>query len=602
MSGTYTGKLLRVNLTTSEIKKEEIPENLMKDFIGGRGLGTKYFSDEVPADVDPLSIDNKLIFAAGPLTGTIAPTGARYMVVTKAPLTQTIASSNSGGDFGAQLKHAGYDVIIFEGKAKSPVYLSIIDDKVEINDASHLWGKDVYETTDLLVESSGDKHTKVACIGPAGEKLVKLAAIMNDKYRAAGRNGVGAVMGTKNLKAIITRGHNKLKAQNHDLFKKLVKAKIEAIKKDGITGEGLPALGTKVLDNIINENGLYPTRNFQEGVFASTNEVCGEALVEKGYLVKNKACYACPISCGRVVKLPNGEEGEGPEYETGWAYGADCDVDDLNAITQANNLCNRLGLDTISAGATLAAAMELYEKGFIKKEEFGKAPELKFGSSEAIVYYTRLMAYREGFGDKLAEGSYRLADSYGHPELSMTVKKQEIPAYDPRGVQGHALQYATSNRGGCHVRGYLISPEILGVPEKLDPQALEGKAAWVKAFQDLTAVIDACGLCLFTSFVLGADDYRELLNAATGFDYTTDELMKTGDRIWTLEKQFNMKAGFTIKDDTLPPRFLKEPMPEGPQKGAVVKLDQLLPQYYELRGWDSKGVPTQETLTALGLK
>ncbi len=602
MPGTYTGKLLRINLKTGDIKNENIPEDLMEKYIGGRGLGTRYFFDEVSPQVDPLSHENKLIFATGPLTGTFAPTGGRYMVVTKGPLTGTIASSNSGGDFGAYLKMAGYDIIIFEGKAEKPVYISILDDKVEIKDAAHLWGKDTYETTDTLIEDFGDKMAKVACIGPAGEKLVKFASIMNDKYRAAGRTGVGAVMGSKNLKAIVVKGNKKPQPPDRDAFIALVKNLNERIKTNPVTGEGLPALGTKVLDNIINENGLYPTNNFQEGVFAKTSEVCGEALVEKGYLVKNKACYACPISCGRVVTLPNGEEGEGPEYETGWAYGANCGVDDLVAITTANNLCNRLGLDTITAGATVAAAMELYEKGLIKKEELDNGPELNFGSSESIVYYTRKMAYREGIGDKMAEGSYRLAEGYGHPELSMSVKKQEIPAYDPRGVQGQALQYATSNRGGCHVRGYMISPEILGVPEKLDTQVLDGKAQWVKIFQDLTAIIDSCGMCLFTSFALGADDYKDLLNGATGFGYSTESLMETGDRIWTMERMFNQAAGITPDQDTLPPRFLKDPMPDGPQKGAVVQLDKLLPEYYKLRGWSPEGVPTAETLGKLSLK
>ncbi len=600
MANSFWGKLLRVNLTNGTIKEEEIPEEKMKMFLGARGLGSKYLADEIDPKIDPLSPENKLIFAPGPLSGTTAPTGGRYDVITKGPLTGTIAASNSGGFFGAEVKFAGYDMIIVEGRSEKPVYISIRDNDVKIEDASDLWGKDVYETTDLLLEKFGDKRARVACIGPAGEKLVKFAAIMNDKDRAAGRTGVGAVMGSKNLKAIVVRGTKRVEVANPEEFKAVVKEKIDILKENGTTGQGLPTYGTKVLDNIINQNGLYPTHNFQTGVFEGTEPISGEALVDK-YLVRNKACFACPIGCGRVTKLPSGLEGEGPEYETGWAFGADCGVSDLNAIVEANFICNKLGLDTISTGTTIAAAMELYEKGYLPKEMIEKGPEPRFGSSEAIVYYAWAIGNRKGLGDKLAEGSYRFADSLGHPELSMSVKKQELPAYDPRGAQGHGLEYATSNRGGCHVRGYMISPEILGSPEKLDPQQIEGKDQWVKTFQDLTAVIDAAGLCLFTSFALGLSDYTDLVNAATGFNYKDEELLQVGERIWNLERVFNIKAGVGPEQDTLPKRLLEEPMPDGPNKGHVVRLSEMLPRYYKIRGWDEKGYPTDEKLKELGI-
>lgn len=592
--------VLRVDLGSGSITKEVVPEEMVKNYLGGRGLASKIIYDEISPDVDPLGPENKLIFATGLLTGTPAPTGGRYMVVTKGPLSGTIASSNSGGFFGAELKFTGHDMIIFEGKSKKPVYLSIIDDKVELKDGSEIWGKTVPETTEYLKQAVGEDKAKVSCIGPAGENLVLFASIMNDENRAAGRTGVGAVMGSKNLKAVVVKATEKNMEYNKDKLMKVVKKHTRMLKENGITGEGLPKLGTKVLDNIINENGLYPTRNFQYGTFDGVEEISGEALIEKGYLQKNKGCYACPIRCGRDVKLPNGRTGEGPEYETGWAYGADCGVNDLNAIVEANFLCNELGLDTISAGTTIAAAMELYEKGYINKEELNNGPEIRFGSSEAIVYYTRAIAYREGFGDKLAEGSYRLAKAKGHPEISMSVKRQELPAYDPRGVQGHGLQYATSNRGGCHVRGYLISPEILGVPEKLDPQEVKGKPEWVKIFQDLTAVIDSIGLCLFSSFALGADEYCELVNAATGFDLSTEEFLKAGERIYTLERKFNLDAGITPDEDTLPKRFLEDPLPDGPQKGAVSRLNELLPEYYDVRGWPD-GIPSEEKLKELNI-
>src|SRR6056297_3669719 len=601
MGKIYEYQVLRVDLTNEEVKHEKISGENVKNYLGGRGLASKILYDEIDPTIDALSPENKLIYATGLLTGTAASTGGRYMVVTKGPLTGTIASSNSGGFFGAELRFSGNDIIIFEGKAERPLYLSIMGEKIELKDASHLWGKTVYETTDMLIEESGNKKARVSCIGPAGENLVKCASIMNEKDRAAGRTGVGAVMGSKNLKALVVKADENQVEYFKDEMMKVVKKQTKMLKEDGVTGEGLPALGTKVLDNIINSHGSYPTRNFQSGTFDKTEEISGEALVEKGYLQSNKGCYGCPIRCGRDVELPNGRSGEGPEYETGWAFGADCGVDDLNAITEANFLCNELGIDTISAGTTIACAMELYEKGYIDKEELQNGPELNFGSSESIVYYTKQLAYREGFGDKLAMGSYRLADSKGHPELSMSVKKQELPAYDPRGVQGHGLNYVTSNRGGCHVRGYMISPEVLGVPEKLDPQELEGKPEWVIIFQDLTAIIDSIGMCLFTSFALGLDDYREIVNAGTKFDYTSDSLLETGERIYNLERQFNLEAGITPDEDKLPERF-DEPLPDGPQKGINSKYKELLPKYYKKRGWEEDGYISDKKLEEMGIK
>ncbi|MCD6419107.1 MAG: aldehyde ferredoxin oxidoreductase family protein [Synergistetes bacterium] len=601
MLSGYMGKILRVNLTERSVKVEELNEEIAKGFIGARGLAEKILYDEVDPKTDPLSPKNKLIFATGPLTGTIAPTGGRYDLVTIGALNHRIAASNSGGFFGAELKLAGYDLLIVEGKADKPVYIWINDEHVEIKDASHLWGKDVYETTDRITEELGDKKIKVACIGQAGENLVKFSAVMNDKYRAAGRTGVGAVMGSKALKAIAVRGTKKVKIASEAKFKEAMKKAMDLIKSNGVTSQGLPTYGTMVLNNIIDQHGLYPTRNFQDGTFEHVEDVSGEKLKET-YLVKNRACFACPIGCGRVCRLPDGEEGEGPEYETSWAFSADCGVNDLIAVIKANNLCNKYGLDTISTGATIAAAMELYEKGYLKDEELQGGPKLNFGNAEAITYYTKAIALREGLGDKLAEGSLKFAQNYGHPELSMSAKGQELPAYDPRGAQGHALEYATSNRGGCHVRGYMISPEILGVPEKLDPFSTEGKAKWVKIFQDLTAIIDSEGLCLFTSFALSLEEYTELYNAVVGTNYSPDEMLKLGEKIWNLEKLFNLKAGFGKGDDTLPERFLKEPMPSGAAKGQVVQLGKTLPEYYKLRGWNEEGIPTDEKLRELGLK
>ena len=594
-------RVLHVDLSSGQIKRQELDDEVARKFIGGRGAGTYLLGTLLKGQEDAFSPENPLIFATGPLTGTAAPTGGRYMAICKSPLTNLVACSNSGGQFGAELKRTGTDLLLITGKASEPVYLLLEDEKTEIRPASHLWGRDTHFTTAAIKKELEMEGAKIACIGPAGENLVRFACIINDLHRAAGRSGVGAVMGSKNLKAVVVKGSSRPEAKDNELFMDVVKDRVKTLQENPVTGQGLPSLGTKVLDNIINEHGAYPTRNFQTGVFESTDEVCGEALVEKGYLKKNRGCYACPIKCARVTELPTGAKGEGPEYESGWALGAAVGVKDLIAITEANYLCNLLGLDTISCGLTLACAMELFEKGIIKREELQGGPALEFGSSEALVFYTQKMAYRDGFGKNLAEGSLRLAKSYNAPELAMAVKGQELPAYDPRGVQGQGLSYATSNRGGCHVRGYLIAPEVLGIPEKLDPQATEGKAQWVKVFQDLTAVIDSMGMCLFTSFALGAEDYLALLNAFTGRGYTLEEMMECGERIWNLERALNIRFGMSPESDTLPERLLKEPMPEGPQKGNTVRLSEMLPEYYKLRGWDENGIPSGETLKRLGL-
>lgn len=593
----YQGKILRVNLSAGTCTTEALELDKAKKFIGGRGLGTKLFMEEVSPTIEPFDEANKLIVATGPLTGTPTPTGGRYMVVTKSPLTGTIACSNSGGYWGAELKFAGYDVIIIEGKAKEPVYLMIEDDKVEIRKAAHIWGKVVSETTKILQQEIPEK-SRVMTIGPAGEKLSYMAAIMNEVDRAAGRSGVGAVMGSKNLKAITVRGTQKVAVANEEALKEVVKSCTTKIRENGVTGQGLPTYGTAVLVNIINENGVFPTNNFQTSQFDRAEEISGETLTEK-YLVRKDPCYRCPIACGRYCKVDD-IEGGGPEYETIWAFGGDCGVSDMGAVIKANYWCNEMGLDTISTGATIAAAMELFQKGLITPSELGGIP-LEFGNNDAVVTWTKMIGMREGFGDKMADGSYRLADAYGVPELSMSVKKQELPAYDPRGIQGQALQYATSNRGGCHVRGYMISPEILGLPEKLDRFTLEGKAAWVKIFQDLTAFIDASGLCLFTSFAMGAQDYADMISAVIGVDMTAEDVLTSGERIWNIERQFNLAAGISPAQDTLPKRLLQDEIVDGPSKGSITHLSVLLPEYYNLRGWGTDGIPTAERKALLGL-
>ena len=597
------GKFLRVNLTDGTIKEEKISDEVLKMFIGGRGLGVKILYDELKPGVDPLSPENKIVILTGPLTGTAAPSSGRWCSVTKSPLTGTIHDSHSGGYFGPELKFAGFDGIIIEGVSEKPVYLWIHDGEAELRDASHLWGKDTHDTTDMICKELGDEKIKVACIGPAGENLVKIAGIINDKHRAAGRGGHGAVFGSKKLKAIAVRGTQRVPITSEEAFREAARRALDKIKESAVTSQSLPAYGTAVLVNIINEQGLFPTRNFQTGVFPTATRISGETMAET-ILVKKKPCWGCPIACGRVTKVPPWSpysgEGEGPEYETIWAFGAQCGVDNLEAIAKANYLCNELGLDTISMGHVIGTAMELYEKGYIKPEQT-RGVDLKFGNVEAVVELTWRTAYRSGLGDDLAEGSKRLAEKYGAPELSMDVKGQELPAYDPRGAQGHGLGYATSNRGGCHLRAYMISAEILGIPEKLDPLTTEGKAKWVITFQDLFATCDSLVLCKFVTFAFGAEEFADMLSAATGWNLTADDVMKIGERIYNLERAFNIREGFKGREeDTLPKRLLEEPMPEGPVKGYVVKLNEMLDEYYSLRGWKD-GVPTKDKLRELGL-
>ncbi|MEM4216626.1 MAG: 3-hexulose-6-phosphate synthase [Candidatus Methanomethylicaceae archaeon] len=607
--GGYMGKILRVNLSSKEISVEDLDMDIASSFIGGRGYGAKILFDELPVGIDPLSPENKLIFMTGPLTGTAAPTSGRYSVSTKSPATGTVFDANSGGHFGVELKRAGFDGIIFEGASETPVYLSVMNGKAELRDASNLWGLDVFETESRLKQIVNDSFARVACIGPAGERLVKIAAIMNEKHRTAARGGVGAVMGSKKLKAIVVRGSSEIPLANRYAFMKEVKHSIEVIKGHPITGDGLGRYGTAVLVHIINKAGIFPVRNYSTGVFEDAEKVSGEYMA-KTILKGKKGCFACPIMCGRVtkVKLPSGEivESEGPEYETIWSLGPNCGINDIEAIAYANDLCNRYGIDTISMGQTIGFLMACFENGKVKPEDIGFAP--KFGNTEALQKLITMTAFRQGIGDILAEGTKRAAAKLGGEEYAMHVKGLELPAYDPRGAKGMALAYATSNRGGCHLRAFMIAPEILSVPRYLNPNAYDNKAALTKVMQDVFAVLDSLVLCkyttlaLFSTLLFEPDFYARLLTTATGFYVDREEFYKIGERIYNLERLFNVREGFCRKDDYLPRRLLEVPMPEGPAKGETVDMDRLLNEYYAVRGWDYNGIPTDKKVSQLGLK
>lgn len=608
--GGWTGKLLRVNLTSGTSRVEDIPQDWLRDYIGGRGVADMYLWKEVDPRVDPYAPDNKLIFATGPLTGTPVSCGARYMVVTKGALTGAITTSNSGGHWGPELRFAGYDLLLIEGKAPKPSYVLIYDDSVQIRDAAGWWGKTVSETEDGLRGELGIPGLRIASIGPAGEKLVRFACIVNDKHRAAGRSGVGAVMGSKNLKAVAVRGTRGLKIAKPAEF---MAAMWDMRKRMAVNPgrQGFTELGTAPTIDLTNAFGGCPTRNFESGQFEHAENLNGHAIRDTRMLT-NKACFACTIACGRVTRLP-GEiadkylvnthprnwrtAGEGPEYEAAWALGADTGVGDLDAVLKANWLCNDLGMDPISMGATLAAAMELYERGILTDKQV-EMP-LKFGSGAALVRMIEATGYREGFGDELAEGSKRMGEKFQHPEVFMGVKGQEFPAYDPRGFQGMGVAYATCNRGACHLRAWTPGIETSG---QHDPHAPAGKSEWVAHEQNRTTAHDATGVCLFTGAAGGPlEDLAACTAAATGVPYTIDDFVKAGERMWNLERLWNLRAGLTAADDTLPQRLLKEGHKSGPAKGVVVHLDQMLPVYYQARGWDTQGVPSHEKLLELGL-
>lgn len=613
IEGGWTGCVLRVNLTRGEVRREALDPRLARDYVGGRGIGARLLWDEVDPEIDPLSPENLLVFATGPLTGTNASCGARYMVVTKGPLTGCITTSNSGGRWGPELKFAGYDLLALEGRSPEPVYLWILDDRVELRPAADLWGKGVFETEDEIRRETGVVDCSIASIGPAGENGVLYAAIVNDKFRAAGRSGVGAVMGSKNLKAIAVRGTGGVRVADPAALMAAQWAQKEVLSKAPLTSEGLPAYGTLALMNVINEHGALPTRNYKEAQFEGAESISGEELAQTR-LASNKACFACTIACGRVSNISNEGVGrytlktsprnwhhatEGPEYENAWSLGADCGVDDLDAILKSNLLCNDLGMDPISLGATIAASMELYEAGVLSEEQTGMP--LPFGSGEALVAMTEATGFRRGFGDEIAQGSKRLGEKLGHPEVFMGVKGQEFPAYDPRALQGMGLGYATSNRGACHLRAYTVSAEVVGEPEPMDPRATEGKAQLTVDMQNISTAVDATGLCIFLTFGNTLSDLTPLVAAATGIAYTDDDLIRAGERIWNLERLWNLRAGIEPSEDKLPKRMLDDAIPAGPAAGEVNRLSEMLPEYYRLRGWSEDGRPGVEKLEDLGI-
>jgi len=601
----YAGKLLYVDLSKGSFEEHETPAQLARAFLGGRGLGAAILYKELASGVDPLGPKNVLIFMTAPAVGTPLPACPRWAVVTKSPLTGSYLCASSGGFFGPELRFAGYDGIVIKGKSKKPVYLYINDGKAELRDAKELWGKLTNETELEIRKQLKDNRVRVACIGPAGEQLVKIASIQNDQ-RSIGRGGAGAVMGSKRLKAVAVRGHGKVEVADEEGLMNLTR-ELRTKMKETQAVKNFSIWGTPQFADPVNEAGIFPTRNFQEGVFEGEPKTNARAMREQ-IVKRDTACYACPIACGKYSFIAEGKYAgtmvEGPEYETLWAFGAQCGVDDLGAIAAANMWCDRYGLDTISAGNAIGFAMECYERRLLTPKRCDGL-KLKFGNHEVFAELLRKMAHREGVGALLCDGVRVAAKKIGKgsKDFAIHVKGMELPAYDPRGAWGMALAYSTSCRGGCHLKAWTLGAEVFEA--KYDRFSTEGKAKLVVGLQNTRAAMDSTGVCIIGSRAIGTEEMARIMSTATGWSFTAERILEAGERIYTLERLLAVREGITRKDDTLPPRLLNEALPSGPSKGVRLRkedLDQMLNEYYKLRGWNKNGVPTRAKLEELELK
>lgn len=607
----YHGRVLEVDLSTGSIKVEPLAPQDALLYLGGRGLGTKLLYDRIDPKVNPLGPDNIIVIATAPLIGSQAPTAARGHMVYKSPLTGCIGTSNSGGAWAYGFKATGYDALIIRGCSSHPVFIDISPGKVEIGDASHLWGKTTHEATDILTAESrpGDSY-RALVIGPAGENLVLYAAVANEKNRVYGRCGPGAVFGSKKLKAIRVRGKERITVADEARYRAGLDQALYLMKQAPITKRLLRELGTSGLILLINLINMLPHRNFLDVEHDEdrVERISGEAFA-RSYLEKAGSCYLCPIGCQRhtAVKSDDGSvlKGEGPEYETAVMTGPVCDIYDPEAIIRANYRANELGLDTISFGGTLACAMELFEKGYLKPENTGGL-ELRFGRSDLLEKLVELTAYRQGIGALLADGSYRLARRFGHPELAMQVKKLEIPGYDPRASYAQALGYMTSPTGACHLRGgYAVSLAFFGGTREIPRFSLLQSPIAIRNMQNTGILQDSLGVCRFTGFAFSVDPWARMVSGITGHDYSTARLEEIANRIATLERLFNLEAGLNPEEeDLLPARFAEVPIiAEG--KPRVISFDQqyqMRRDYYRARGWNDDGSLSQELLRVLRIE
>jgi len=595
----WQGKILRIDLSEGICRTEPLPVDLMNDYIGGRGMCDRILFDEIDPQIDALSPANKLIFATGPLTGTGAPAASRFIASAKSPLSNCVSSPCCGGYFGANLKYSGHDLLIFEGKSPEPVYVAILNDRVEITPAKDLWGKLCTDTEHLIradmkarygLDNWALNSMGIANIGPAGERLVRFACIMSDGGRAAGRSGLGAVMGSKNLKAVAALGTGQVNIADVEGFRKTV---MEFYQEGRDNGELYKRrrYGTWGLPGRANASKTQAAFNFKEGYFAEFAKYEDPEVIRDLIRVRDEACFSCPFGCSKRSRIKDPEyplTAKGPEHETMALVGSNCGLGDMEDICRANYLCNELGMDTITTGAMVSCAMELFEEGFLPEKDLGYP--LEFGNKNMFKLLKEI-ANREGVGDLMAQGGVTFGGKYGHPELFMGIKGMGIPAWHPQALDALGLQYATCNTGGSHTKSTM--PFYEG---RKDPAHF---VEFTKKDQDYLAAADSGVLCwIIYHGPLWGEKLTQWLTYVTGNPYTQDGLERLGERIWNLERLFNMKAGVTGKDDTLPPRILKEPR----VKNRVVQLDGLLAEYYQMRGWDKSGVPTKEKLKELALE
>ena len=584
-------KVLKIDLSSGKVEKDSIDARSVEKFIGGRGLGAALIAPFASSGVDPLRDDVPLVLAAGPLTGAGIPSGDRFSLSTVSPLTGTVMDTNSGGRLGRSLRRAGADLLVIRGSSDQPVYLAVEDGDVRLEPARELWGLTVPQTLDRLRERWG-KTAGMSVIGPAGENGVRYASIMTERMRAMGRGGAGAVMGYKNLKAIVAAGSGKVPIYDRARLKIVLEESNRWLRAHPVTSKALPALGTPMLVKICTRAGIFPVNNFQGVAVGEDQAYSGEELLRR-YTVGSAGCTGCYIQCGRVTEAA-GFRGEGPEYESLWALGPDLGIDDLEKIIPVAHRCNELGMDTISAGGTISCAMELAQRNI-------RQSSLCFGEPRNLLDIIDDIALRRGEGKELGEGSRLLARNAGFEEYAMQVKGMELPGYDPRGAQGQGLAYATSNRGGCHLRGgYLIAREILGIPKKVQGTQVLGKGGHVARAQDFGAVADSLSVCRFATFALAPEYWSRMVNAVTGWDIGGEDLIRAGERIINLERILNQKMGIGPELDTLPPRFTGEPLTEGACAGEVVHLDDLLAEYYAHRDWPG-GIPSENRKKELEL-
>lgn len=595
--GGYANQIAWVDLTKGNVELKPIPEDLALKYIGGRGLGVKFVFDNGP-EVDPLSPENILCFMNGPLTGSEANMSGRMAVVTKSPLTGTITDSHHGGWSAARLRWAGYDGLVFKGKAEKPVYAYIEGGKLELRDATEVWGKGVHDTIKHFKEKYGEKDLTVISIGPGGENLVKFACWINEDDRASGRGGTGCVGGSKNLKAIVIKAEKKIvRAEDREKWKAAHSTALAEIMDERVVTSprkgGLSVYGTNVLMNMTNVIGGLPAKNSQFAAFENAEKVSGE-YVNDNILVGNPTCHACPVACKKEVEIKDGPYAglrmESVEYEPAWSVGANCGNDDIRVVAKMIDTCNDFGIDAIEIGHPLSVYMEASEKGYTDGD--GK---IDWGDGEKMVELAGKIARREDLGNVMADGAEATAKHFGHPELAMTCKGQGIPAYDPRGIKGMGLGYATSNRGACHLRGYTPAAEVvgnvLGPSTVTDPLAWEGKGELNVIFQNVHAVTDCLDVCKFATFAESLDSFAAQYEAMTGVPSNAEHLLKVGERVFNLERHYNNLNGFREGSDTLPERFTKEPSTMGGSKGHVCELDDMLVEYYEKRGWVNGVVP-----------